>query len=142
MNGKLAEVHAAVGLAVLEMLDLRLARRKGLAERYITRLSGIGDIVFPADANRSTWQIFPVLMPTAHVANAVVDLARQLGMEVRRYYEPSLTRWLRDTPCPNSDSLADRMVCFPIYSCDSSTTVEMVELVEASVTGAFELAQL
>lgn len=133
INGKISEAHAAVGLAVLETLDTRLARRRDLAARYIARLTDVGDIVFPRDPHRSTWQVFPVLMPTCSAASSLVDSAKQVGMEVRRYYRPSLTHWYNETPCPNSDSLADRMVCFPIYSCDDQVAEEMADIVEASV---------
>jgi hypothetical protein len=54
-------------------------------------------------------------------------------MEVRRYYRPSLTHWFDETPCPNSDSLAERMICFPVYSCGAETTEEMAGIVEASI---------
>jgi dTDP-4-amino-4,6-dideoxygalactose transaminase len=141
INGKISEAHAAVGLAVLDSFETRLARRRELAARYIARLNDVAGIEFPADPQRSTWQVFPVLMPTASAANALVDAARQKGMEVRRYYRPSLTHWFNDTPCPNSDVLAERMICFPIYSCDDEIAGEMADIVEASVTRALQKAE-
>ena len=140
INGKLSEAHAAVGLAVLETLDARLARRRELAARYIARLTDISGIQFPRDPHRSTWQVFPVLMPSELAATALVDSAQQLGMEVRRYYRPSLTQWVNGTPCPNSDSMADRMICFPIYSCDGQMAGDMADVVEASITRALQRA--
>jgi dTDP-4-amino-4,6-dideoxygalactose transaminase len=133
INGKISELHAAVGLAVLETLDTRLACRRNLAARYIERLSGVDEIEFPRDPCRSTWQVFPLLMPTRSAAESLVVTARELGMEVRRYYRPSLTHWLTDTSCPTADSLAERMVCFPVYSCDDEAGGEMAEIVRASV---------
>lgn len=137
-NGKLSEAHAAVGLAVLEKFDARLFRRQELAARYMERLNSIPDIQFPRDAHASTWQVFPVLMPDARSATALVEAAQQLGMEVRRYYRPSLTQWFGETCCPNSDSLADRMICFPIYSCARDLADEMANIVEASITHALQ----
>lgn len=141
INGKISEAHAAVGLAVLETLERRLARRRDLAARYMERLAGFAAIEFPQDPEASTWQVFPVLMPTAPAASALVASAQQLGMEVRRYYRPSLTHWLGETLCPNSDSLADRMICFPIYSCDDQIAGAMAEIVEASVSQALRGVQ-
>lgn len=134
INGKISEAHAAVGLSVLETLETRLGCRRALAARYIARLNHIPDVGIAPHPERSTWQVFPVLMPTAVAASDLVDAARQLGMEVRRYYRPSLTRWIEHAVCPNSDSLADRMVCFPVYSCDDSTAEEMADIVERSIT--------
>jgi len=133
INGKLSEAHAAVGLAVLETLESRLKRRRELAAGYIARLRDVAGLQFPRDPERSTWQVFPVLMPSAAAASAVEQSARELGMEVRRYYRPSLTHWFDETPCPNSDSLADRMICFPVYSCGAETAEEMAGIVEASI---------
>jgi dTDP-4-amino-4,6-dideoxygalactose transaminase len=141
INGKISEAHAAVGLAVLDTFETRLGRRRELAARYIDRLIDVAAVEFPRDPHRSTWQVFPVLMPTAAAATALVESARQLGMEVRRYYRPSLTRWLSGTPCPNSDSLADRMICFPIYSCDDQIGGEMADIVEQSVARALQRTQ-
>jgi dTDP-4-amino-4,6-dideoxygalactose transaminase len=141
INGKISEVHAAIGLTVLESFEARLTRRRELAGRYITRLTGVADVEFPQDPHRSTWQVFPVLMPTASAASALVESAEELGMEVRRYYRPSLTHWFNDAPCPNSDSLADRMICFPIYSCDDALAVEMADVVEEAITLALRRAQ-
>jgi dTDP-4-amino-4,6-dideoxygalactose transaminase len=142
INGKLSEMHAAVGLAVLETIETRLARRRELATRYIARLAGVPDLDFPRDPQRSTWQVFPLLMPTAAAASGLVESAKQLGMEVRRYYRPSLTQWVSETPCPNSDSLADRMICFPVYSPDGHIAEEMADVLEASVTSALAAAEL
>jgi dTDP-4-amino-4,6-dideoxygalactose transaminase len=103
-------------------------------------LASVTDIEFPRDPRRSTWQVFPVLMPTEAAASVLVESARQLGMEVRRYYRPSLTHWISEPACPNSDSLADRMICFPIYSCDDKTAGEMADIVEASVDCALRRA--
>ena len=141
INGKISEAHAAVGLAVLETLDARLERRRALAERYIARLAGTEGIDFRSDPAMSTWQVFPVLLPTSAAASALVDTARQLGMEVRRYYRPSLTRWIRGQKCPNSDSLADRMICFPVYSCNDDTAKEMADIVKESITRSLAIAQ-
>ena len=135
INGKISEAHAAVGLAVLDTFEARLALRRELASRYIARLESVAGIDFPRDPNASTWQVFPVLMPSASAAEALVDFARDLGMEVRRYYRPSLTHWQDETPCPNSDSLAERMICFPVYS-SGDLAEEMADIVEASVIRA------
>lgn len=138
LNGKLSEAHAAVGLAVMDTFQARLDRRRQLAARYIEQLIDVPEIRFPDDPHQSTWQVFPVLMPTDAAANSVVDAARHLGMEVRRYYRPSLTKWVKGRSCPNSESLANRMICFPIYSCDHQTAEAMAGIVGASVTKALQ----
>jgi dTDP-4-amino-4,6-dideoxygalactose transaminase len=141
INGKLSEVHASVGLAVLESFETRLVRRRHLAAAYIERLMDTPGIDFPRDPNQSTWQVFPVLMPSAVAAGALADSAAKLGMEVRRYYRPSLTAWLTGTSCPISDALADRMICFPVYSCDDEAAAAMSDVVGASVANALQGAE-
>lgn len=138
INGKLSEAHAAVGLAVLETFETRIEQRRQLAAAYIDRLDNIGGIAFSREPYRSTWQVFPVLMPTSAAASSLVDAAAELGMEVRRYYRPSLTHWVRNASCPNSDALADRMICFPVYSCADDVAQEMAEIVQRSLLRALQ----
>ena len=138
INGKISEAHSAVGLEVLETFAERLALRRALAAQYIAGLAGLRDIEYPRDPLASTWQVFPVLMPTTAAADALVNETQRMGMEVRRYYRPSLTHWLTGSACPNSDSLAERMICFPVYSYGGRIAQEMAEVVESSVSRVLE----
>jgi dTDP-4-amino-4,6-dideoxygalactose transaminase len=119
INGKLPEVSAAVGLAVIENFDRILEVRRAAAARYIEELSGFEELRMPNDVGLGPWQVFPVLMPTASAAEKFVENAAAEGLQVRWSYKPSLDAWPRTStiaPCPNARSLSARMVTLPVYS--------------------------
>ncbi len=119
INGKLSEIHAAIGLAALDGFERRLAERRALAGAYIKALSRFDGVRCETDAAAAPWQVFPALMPARAGADALVDFARARGMEVRRYYSPSLSALgVAETidSCAVSEDLAARMCCFPVYA--------------------------
>lgn len=137
INGKLSEVHAAIGLAALKTLDERLSARQALAKRYIDVLDHNDRLRLALSPDASCWQIFPVLLPTAVSASKAIAEAASHGMEARNYYRPALSRLLRSQDCPYAEDLAERTVCFPIYSrlTDEEAT-SMTAVVEKSVKSA------
>lgn len=140
-NGKLSELHAAVGLAVEEDFDRRLSLRRLMAARYIASLSNVSDIRYPTDVAAAPWQLFPILMPSKEVANAFVQKAAELGIELRRYYRPSLSRVSNSekfSPCTVAEDISERMVCAPIYSAETQERDEVVESVVLAIQSAMK----
>lgn len=136
INGKLSEIHAAIGLAALEGFERRIAQRRALASAYMTALSRVDGVRYETDPAAAAWQVFPALTPSRAAADAVVDFARARGMEVRRYYSPSLSALGVAEAlgrCEVSEDLAARMCCFPIYAGASDAEREtMIEIVAAA----------
>jgi len=131
VNGKLGEMYAAIGLAMEQMLDRCLANRRAMAARYYERLRPYEVRLANAALDESCWQMFPVLMPNASSASRVVDLAAAREMQLRRYYRPSLS-----AKCPASVSLAERMVCLPVYSdASAEEAAEMLDIADDAVRG-------
>jgi dTDP-4-amino-4,6-dideoxygalactose transaminase len=119
INGKLPEVSAAIGLAVLEDFDRIIAHRQATALRYIDLLKGFDNLHYPVEVERAPWQVFPVLLPSAAVTNQFIKRAAEENLQVRRGYHPSLEDWPRTNkmaPCSNARSLAERVIALPIYS--------------------------
>lgn len=138
LNGKLSELHAAVGLAVETTFESRITRRRSFAGRYMDALRVIDGIGLPSDVKGSTWQVFPVLMRDENAAQTAVTEARTRGMELRRYYRPSLSQQpsFEGALCPTSESLADRMICLPVYSLHTETEEdEMLAIAIESIRG-------
>lgn len=116
-NGKLSEVHAAIGLAVLRSIDVAVAHRAHVAERYREELSAALDVVHPPDGGLPPWQTYPVALPGD--AETAVGRLLEAGVGVRRYYTPPLHRtppFAADVALPVTDDLAARMLCLPVYS--------------------------
>lgn len=140
INGKMPEISAAVGLAVLADYPDTLIARRAQVRRYIELVGRFERVAINRRLAGAPWQIFPCLMPTARAVEDFVEAAAARGLEARRYYRPSLSQWggieLADD-CPVSEDLAERMVCLPIYS--RTTKAEIAEL-HGIVEAAFETA--
>ncbi len=118
-NGKLSELHAAVGLAQIRRFSMLLAGRHAFAARYAELLGPVRGVKAPASVEAAPWQVFPVLASSVAAADRMVASAASAGLEVRRYYRPSLTDWpgVRTLgACPIAADLAGRMCCLPIRS--------------------------
>ena len=107
-NGKLSELHAATGLAMLDMFDDVLVtppRATPSDMRSRSDGSGVTDQrgVEPLDASSSS----QFLMPDADARDAVVAAAPAHGIEVRTLHDPPLHRHPafaareRSAPCPS-----------------------------------------
>jgi dTDP-4-amino-4,6-dideoxygalactose transaminase len=139
INGKLPEVSAAIGLAVLEQYDRVIAHRRMIAGRYIELLAGFDRLFYPTQLERAPWQLFPVLFPSRVAAEAFIEKCASRSLQVRTGYRPSLENWpgtQKVGPCPNAGSLADRMVLLPVYS--DGTEEEITEIIEIARLGLTE----
>lgn len=137
LNGKLPEVSAAIGLAVLEAAARAVPPRAAAAKRYADFFRAVG-CVTPHCPGEPPWQCFPVLFPEESDLDAALESARRRGLEVRRYYRPTLHRvappqYAVVDPAPVAESLAERMACFPIYpemrEEDQAEIIEIAKLV-------------
>lgn len=119
INGKIPEIGAAIGLAQLENFDSQLKARRHFVEAYVEILGAFTGLSYVKDPGRSPWQFFPALLPSSDRATRFVDHAAELGLEIRRYYRPSLSVWPGVElahACPIAENLSGRMCCLPVYS--------------------------
>lgn len=124
LNGKLSEFQAAVGLAMLAHIDRHIGNRNAYAAHYRSLLAALidkGAITFFAHAGRAPFQTLPVCLAERFDAAAVLTLAAERGLELRRYYFPLLHQQqaFADAAMPTlqvSEALAPRMICLPVYS--------------------------
>jgi len=122
-NGKVSEFTAAIGLAQNTEFDSHLRERHTAAQVYAEIFSSkVPDWGLAFEPGTPPWQAYPVLAPTAELADRFEKIAAQAGVQTRRYYRPalhtapgleSLTFGQR---LPISEDLAQRMVCLPMYS--------------------------
>lgn len=89
LNGKLSELHAAMGLLVLPMLDAELQRRAAIAKRYAARLAGFEGLAVAAGLDESR-QYFVVRISDAFgsTRDEVHDALRSINVHARRYFYP------------------------------------------------------
>ncbi len=139
LNGKLSELHAAMGLLVLDDLDAEIARRAERAARYRARLDGVPGLSFQRvakDVSRNhfnfTVQIdadaFGLSRDEVHVA------LRSEHIVSRKYFYPlcSENECYRDHPSarpehlPNAQRLSERILSIPLYGALALADVDRV----------------
>jgi dTDP-4-amino-4,6-dideoxygalactose transaminase len=119
INGKMSEFQAAIGLAVGDTMAARVAGRQKMARAWMDAFADAPVMPFCNRPQDASWQVFPVLTRSEDHLLAIMDLANQQGIELRRYYAPSLgacSGMQNLGACPNAQSLAERALVFPIRS--------------------------
>lgn len=143
INGKMSEIHAAIGLSVLETYEKRLSLRRDFVCKYIELFSDFSEVTLHDQLLSSTWQVFPVLMPDENSASRLIAEAGARGLEVRKYYHPSLSKTRNASiygSCEVSEFLSQRMCCFPVYSYASFSEIsEIIDICRTSVESALGL---
>ena len=84
-NGKMSELHAAVGLAVLDGYDAILAERRRVAS--LIREAARPGVRWQEECERSTWQFVPARLEDAATRQRTAA-ACAATLETRVYYEP------------------------------------------------------
>lgn len=118
INAKMSEVHAAMGLAVLDDLDMLLSRRKEMFHMYHELLKG--HLEFPiwhenADLNGA---YMPVIFDNSDSCSRVLNGLAQHQIVARRYFAPSLDKTVvfpSSDRVPASNDLAGRILTLPLY---------------------------
>jgi dTDP-4-amino-4,6-dideoxygalactose transaminase len=128
-NGKMSELHAAVGLAQLDRFRACVSARQAFVGRYISSLAKYSALDFPRDVRDAPWQFFPLLMPNESVAEQFIQNAAARSIEIRRYYRPSLSRWPNANlygDCPIAEDLARRMCALPVRSATFAADIDAI----------------
>lgn len=118
-NGKMTEVHAALGIANLKYYDDVLFDRKEKYLAYRRGLSIIGSIQFQEIRDgECNYSYFPVIFPTEEILLNVEKELNEQNIYPRRYFYPSVntfSRILDYQPSPISEDISKRILCLPLY---------------------------
>lgn len=117
-NCKLTEVHAAVGVANIKYLDKFLADRKEKYAYYKENFSDIPTLRFQKITEDCNCSYMPVIFKTEEDLLKVQTALNAEHIYPRRYFYPSINTFSRLFPyvgCPESESLAPRSMCLPLY---------------------------
>jgi dTDP-4-amino-4,6-dideoxygalactose transaminase len=142
INGKLSEIHAATGLAMLDRYDDVIRRRRDSARRLRSALLAVGaPVSFQSGVEGSTVQVGQLATATAVDRFAALDAARRHGVEARCYFDPPLhlqpafARWAPRGGLPVTEQLAARSLSLPMYNDLSDDRI-------ARIAGIFETVEL
>jgi dTDP-4-amino-4,6-dideoxygalactose transaminase len=117
----MSELHAAMGLCILPVIDQIINRRRQIAALYdeLFKTSKLQHPQLPQDLEYN-YNYYPVLfLSHAEMMQARKDLMDQ-NIYPRRYFHPSLNTlpYLQQAgpkACPVSESAAMRVLCLPLY---------------------------
>lgn len=118
INAKMSEFHAAMGLAVLDDMDLILERRRGL---FLTYRKELADVVsFQKIDETTSWNYayMPILFKTEKELLHCMDALLQNKIFPRRYFKPTLDSLhysYKGSLLSNAESISNRVLCLPMY---------------------------
>ncbi len=117
INGKMSELSAALGLAVLPYLDEIIAARKEIADYYFANLNNSVQTIRLREGTIWNYSYFPVVFKTEEQLLKVIQKLNEHDVNPRRYFYPSLNTldFVNGKSCPISESLASRILCLPLF---------------------------
>ena len=118
INGKMNEFQAAMGLCMLDEIDMVMTRRKKLAEIYDTLL---GDAVQQQQwmqGELSNYAYYPMLFESEAITKCVQAKLNEHNIYPRRYFYPALDTLdflTKEEQQPVSKDIAGRILCLPLF---------------------------
>lgn len=135
INGKSSELHAAMGLCLLPMMDKFIAKRKSISELYDRLLNDLPiQQPEPLPGTTYNYSYYPIVVDTEERLIGIRDLLQKNEINTRRYFYPSLNRLPQHTgePCPVSEDISLRVLALPLFYELEETDVERIcDLIKA-----------
>lgn len=128
-NGKMTEVHAAVGIANLRYLDNALADRRAKYARYKEILGRNPHIRFQKITSDCNCSYFPAIFKDEATTLKVIEALNAVQVFPRRYFYPSVNTFshlVPYVPMPVSEDIAKRILCLPLHIRMRMDDVEMI----------------
>jgi len=129
-NGKMTEVHAALGIANLKYFDPVLEDRRKKYLQYKEALQGCDYIrlqtVYSGEPNYS---YFPVILDSEALLLKIEARLNRQNIFPRRYFHPSVNTYKAIVDyhsTPISEDIARRILCLPLYRTLTEENVEQI----------------
>lgn len=117
INGKMSELSAAMGLAVLPYIKTIIEGRKEVFESYEKHLD-FTKIKSISIRKNTEWNYsyYPIIFETESELLKVQNDLNKKQIFPRRYFFPSLNtiEYLKSDAMPNSEAIANRILCLPL----------------------------
>jgi len=118
-NGKMTEVHAALGIANLKYYNEVLDDRKSKYQLYKESLSSVSGLQFQLIKNgESNYSYFPVIFENEELLLKAEKQLNEQKIFPRRYFYPSVNTYSKVVDpqrCPISEDISKRILCLPLY---------------------------
>lgn len=117
-NAKMNEFEAAMGLCMLDDMEMIKNKREELYETYLKELSGIVKFQKQNEDSLSNHSYFPVIFENEEELLRVQKALNEKDIFPRRYFYPSLDTLEYIEPkqeCKISREISKKILCLPIY---------------------------
>ena len=118
INGKISELQAAMGLAVLPHMETILHDRKGVVDFYNQNLD-LAQVQTLKIRENTQWNYsyYPIILKDEATLLRMQKALNEEQIFPRRYFYPSLNtiNYIEKISMPVSESIAARILCLPLY---------------------------
>lgn len=118
INGKISELQAAMGLAVLPSMDFILNERK-LVVDYYNRHLNFEKLKSLQQLDNYEWNFsyYPIIFQSVEALIEVQKKLNENNIFPRRYFYPSLNKieYTKGNEMPISEFIAERILCLPLF---------------------------
>lgn len=142
INAKMNEFQAAMGLCILDEMEININARKFIWQHYSDALEHKVSLQKRNAFSSNNFSYFPVLLNESVDINYFTAHFLEKGVGVRRYFYPSLDSVLSLTDgkhegCEVSRRVSNSIICLPIYAGMASDDVAKV--IESEAWTSFNL---
>jgi dTDP-4-amino-4,6-dideoxygalactose transaminase len=136
INGKISELQAAMGLAVLPHLYSILMERKRIVDCYDINLkfAGIRKLLLRSGIHWN-YSYYPIIFESEERLLMSQRKMNENNIFPRRYFYPSLNiiDYVRGQACPVSEDISSRIMCLPLYyGMEDSNIKQVVKLINSN----------
>ena len=133
-NGKMSEIHAALGNANLKYYSETLDDRRHKWLQYYRNLSKKKFFKFQnVDMENTNFSYFPIILKDERSVKSLISHLETRKIYPRRYFYPSLNTislYKADYNCPISEEISKTIICLPL---STQVTFEQIDLISATV---------
>lgn len=129
-NGKMTEIHAALGLANLKYYDEVLKLRKQKYMLYKNNLETLDFVSFQdLRLGEPNYSYFPVIFDSEERLLNVLSILAEKNIFPRRYFYPSVNTYdaiVSYVKMPLAEDVASRILCLPLYKELNEMEINMI----------------
>lgn len=118
INGKMSELQAAMGLAVLNYMEPIIEKRKKNFELYTQHLHGKFQTIKIRENTNFNYSYVPYILNSELHLKQTLEKLTAINVNARRYFYPSLNTlsfYANYHSCPISEKISNSILCLPTY---------------------------
>lgn len=136
INGKISELQAAMGLAVLPYMSDILNARKEVVDIYSKNLNMEILRTFKLrEATEWNYSYFPIIFPNEEILIRTQVALNENGILPRRYFYPSLNTipYVGGSEMPISEEVSKTILCLPLYHNLGDDVYRIIEIISNQI---------